>query len=157
MRESPEKELARREVLQQGIVICTNPDALEQCAEILFPVFLSLLEEIQESDLCFWYLYRQDKQPPHIAGFDGYSSAKVIDGRRVASVGLSVEALSAGADYAAMVFMHELSHVITGRGHDAVFHARLDRLILKYNRATGKRVRNDYQGLTPQTKGNVTP
>lgn len=147
-------EMALCEVTKKGIVLCNDPVYLNQMRAVYIPVFLSLQAEILLSDLAFWYCYRQIEQPPPISKYDGYSSADIIGGRRIASLGLSIEALDTGVDYAAFVCLHELAHVITGRDHDRKYHTYLDRLIQKYNGATGKHIQNDYQGIT---EGNVTP
>lgn len=77
------------------------------------------------------------------------SANRKNDGRRVASIGISIQALHAGHDYAIMVFLHEMAHVLSSfpSAHGPEYHAYLDRLIERYNQAAGTEITNDYFGL----------
>lgn len=145
-------DTARRLLLDQGVVLADDPGAWAKLREVFTSVFLVLHREIMErGTLSLVYCYDQDKQPPRITGCDGYSSIseKLTDGRRVSSIGVSVQALFYSRDYAVMLILHELTHTLywVPSEHGIAFHGHLDRLIAAYNAATGAAIRNDYYGL----------
>ena len=146
------KKIAMRELEKQSLVFSDDPAAWAVLREIFTSVFLCLHREIMgRGTLSLVYCYDQDRQPPRIARCDGYSSVseRQSDGRRVSSVGVSVQALRYGRDYGALVLLHELTHTLhsVSSEHGTLFHKHLDRLIAKYNAATGASVTNDYYGL----------
>lgn len=131
-----------------------DPVMREELRRVFTPVFIALQDEITtKNPLNFVYCYDQDAQPPRISACDGYSSVHVdrLTGRRVASIGISVQALRAGEDFAGLILLHELAHVLiddtAAHDHDEAFHALLDQLIERFNQKTGKAIVNDYQGL----------
>lgn len=103
------------------------------------------------SSLSLVYVYDQREQPESISPNDGYSSVseRQTDGRRVASIGISIQALHRGDEYAVMVLLHELAHILRSYpvDHGQEFHQTLDKLIVRYNVATGAKIENDYFGL----------
>ena len=144
-------ERALKFVQDQGIIICFDPAEREFAKRTFAPITNVFLPDLLCSALSLVYVYDMDKQPPAVKKCDGYSSVseRQSDGQRVASVGISLQALHAGEDYAVLVFLHELTHILSGfpSEHGTGFHAFLDRLIERYNRATGAAVQNDYFGL----------
>ena len=106
---------------------------------------------MERGTLSLVYCYDQDRQPPRIARCDGYSSVseRQSDGRRVSSVGVSIQALRYDRTYSTMLPLHELTHTLSGfpSEHGPEFHAYLDGLIARFNAATGASVKNDYYGL----------
>lgn len=147
-----DKKKAYKFIKEQGIIICLDDDERRHAKKVFKLVGEIFRDEMLSSSLSLIYLYDQNKQPPHIAKNDGYSSVskKLKDGRRVSSIGISIQALNNTKEYAVLVFLHELTHVLyrTEQEHDTVFHNYLDSLIEKYNAATGERVKNDYFALT---------
>lgn len=144
-------DIALRELEKQGFVRCRDPHWAAETKRIFTGVIFALQRVIMKSSLSLVYCYDQRQQPPNLAGFDGYSSVHTHepDGRRVSSIGVSVQALQMGDEYAAFILLHELAHV-TGRNepeHGQLFHAWLDMLIVSYNKATGAKIINDYCGL----------
>lgn len=120
---------------------------------ILQKIFFSQIgcifeNEILNSTLTLIYLYDQEKQPPDIAKCDGRASIseRLKDGKRVSAIGVSLQALHYYKEYAVMIFLHELTHILydTKEEHGAEFHSYLDNLIERYNQATGEKVENDY-------------
>ena len=153
------KKIAMRELEKQGLVFSDDPVAWAALREIFTSVFLCLHREIMERGrLALVYYYDMDTQPPEISKCDGYSSVseRQSDGQRVSSVGVSVQALRYGRDYGAMILLHELAHTLSGfpSEHGPEFHAYLDGLIGRYNRATGAFIVNDYQGLSKTAVGS---
>jgi hypothetical protein len=76
--------------------------------------------------------------------------------KAVAIIGISVESLKAGREYATLIFLHELTHMIMffeygeeGSGHSVQFHNYLNMLLEIYNSKTGEDVKNDYYGINP--------
>lgn len=133
---------------QKGAVICDDPAEKQRLAEYiapvaaLFPFFVEKLaagvytyymteqgtEELRECDGITWEFHATD------TGEVGYM------------IGVSVEALDAGEEYAAFLFMHELAHITTGGEHPRAFHDQLNELLLIYNQATGANLVNDMIG-----------
>ena len=71
-------------------------------------------------------------------------------GKKLAAVGVAEEAIETGRDYAVMVWLHELSHVICERGHTELFHSMLDQLIIETNSQSGTQIESDYYDLDPE-------
>lgn len=154
-------DIARRLLLDQGIVLSDDPAALAKLRDVFTSIFLALHHEIMaRGTLSLVYCYDQDRQPPRISCCDGYSSVseRLTDGRRVSSVGVSVQALRYDRDYSVMLMLHELAHTLykVPSEHGIAFHGHLDRLIAKYNAATGSNIANDYFGLSEAKEGGST-
>lgn len=136
---------------KQGMVICRDPAWMEKLEDIFIRVSLALFDVILGCDLALVYCYDQQQQPPRQSINDGYSSVHqhTTDGRRVSSVGVSIQALQRGPEYAVMVLIHELGHVTEPNApeHGRQFHECVDRMIERYNKTFGANVTNDYFGL----------
>lgn len=93
-------EWALELVKVQGIKICLDPAERALAKETLAPITSIFWPDLLCSLLSLVYVYDQDAQPPAVRGFDGYSSVseRQSDGRRVASIGISLQALHAGKD-----------------------------------------------------------
>lgn len=98
--------------------------------------------EAKAAALAYAFFYRQREQSERFRAFDGLSMN--VGGHTC--IGVSDLALQRGADYAALIFLHELAHVVH-KDHSEAFHRYLDRLISRYNQAAGRSVKNDYSGL----------
>lgn len=144
-------DTALRLLDQQGLVRCMDPHWVAEAKRMFLPVIVALQDAVMGSVLSLVYVYDQRQQPPNIAFCDGYSSAseQMQDGRRVASIGVSIQALQQGDAYATMVLLHELTHILKAYPveHGVEFHAQLDRLIDRFNAATGSNLVNDRFGL----------
>ncbi len=144
-------ELALELAREQGIKLCLDPAEREIAKQTFSQISSIFWVDLMCSDLAAIYVYDMDTQPPEVSKCDGYASVgkRQSDGRRVASIGISIQALHAGANYAVMVFLHELTHVLSGfpSEHGPEYHAYLDRLIERYNQAAGTEITNDYFGL----------
>lgn len=147
-----DKMKACKLVTEQGIIICLDDNERQYAKKVFKPIGEIFRDEMLSSSLSLIYLYDQNKQPPHIAKNDGYASVSKMlkDGRRVSSIGISIQALHNTKEYAVLVFLHELTHILyyTEQEHGTVFHNYLDSLIERYNAATSERVKNDYFELT---------
>lgn len=143
-----DRALALGFVRDQNIKICLDPTERELAKQTFLRITKTFFPDLLCSCLSLIYVYDQDVQPPTVKKCDGYSSVseRQSDGRRVASIGISLQALHAGENYAVLIFLHELCHVLHGfPAHGPEFHKHLDRLIAKYNAATKGTVVNDYQ------------
>lgn len=146
-------KIALQEIKKQGYKPSYRKEDVELLKAVLLPVMAIFEYEIAE--LAAVFVYRQQEQTGEAKGADGitlwFSNPKIY--ATVFSVGVSVEALRAGEEYATMVFLHELAHVRVSTmdseamPHDRFFHSYLDKLIERYNQRTGKRIENDYFGL----------
>ena len=133
---------------RQGLIRCTDRYWIAEAKGAFLKIIGALWDDVMWSTLSLVYCYDQSIQPTAIAKCDGYSSVseRQSDGWRVASVGISLQALQAGDSYAALVLLHELCHVLHGfPAHGQEFHKRLDSLIERYNLLAGGNVENDYQ------------
>ena len=142
---------ALRRVKQQGIIFSDDPQARAAIREAFAKIFLALPDVVRNSSLSLLYPYEMSRQPPEISTCDGFSSVSehFQNGRQVASIGISVEAIRRGPDYTALIALHELAHITLdsrfAKGqHGGMFHLWLDYLLLEYNKFHGKNVRNDY-------------
>lgn len=144
-------DIALRLLDRQGLVRCTDQQWVAEAKRLFLPIVVALRETIMGSCLSLVYVYNQRQQPANLAKNDGYSSVseRQKDGRRVASIGVSVQALKRGEEYASLVLLHELTHVLKSYpvDHGVEFHRELDRLIAQYNQRTGGHVVNDRYGL----------
>lgn len=138
-------------IRQQGIIFASDPAAKAQAREITAKVFLALPDVIFSSILSLVYLYDMDRQPPAVSKSDGYASVseRLPNGRKVASIGISTQALQSGPEYATLVFLHELTHVtipakLVEGEHGGAFHFWLDQLIARFNKYHGSTIINDY-------------
>lgn len=146
-------------IRRQGVVMCCEPAERKRAKEILLPVFQALSNAIRALPLCAVYLYRQSDQPSGLRLPDG-TPMQYVDGidwldatpdrGHLHAIGLSCETLNEGAEYAQLIFLHELSHIIYGKEHSVGFHRHLDMFIAQVNQATGTSIVNDYFGL-PRT------
>lgn len=144
-------DTALRLIRQQGVVFADDPTAKEQARELLIKIFVALSDVVYGSPLSLVYIYNMDEQPPELSGCDGRSfvSERQSDGKQVAAVGVSLQALQAGETYGTLILLHELAHVTINsrlvRGkHGGAFHIWLDMLIRQYNSYHGTDIKNDY-------------
>ena len=142
-----------RWIKRQGIVMCCDSIERERAKEFLLPVFRVLEDTIRAVPLCAVYLYRQSDQPPTLRttsgtlmqDVDGIEWVDVTPDRgNLHAIGLSVEALDRGEEYARMVFLHEFVHIFCGREHGPEFHACLDGFIARLNVVIRDNIVNDY-------------
>lgn len=147
-------ELALELVRQQGVRICCDPAELELARRTFLHITKTFFPELLCSCLSLVYIYDMDEQPPALSMCDGRASISETfpDGRQVASIGISLQALHAGEDYSILILLHELTHVLSGfpSEHGPEFHAYLDRLVERYNLETRSSIVNDYFGM-PET------
>lgn len=147
-----DKRVAMNELDKLGMVISDDLEANAALRRIFTSIFMKFSDIIMEcGTLSLVYTYSQIIQPPELAKNDGFSSTSehLDDGRRVSSIGVSVEALMYSEEYAAMIILHELTHVLISGNHehDEEFHRFLDGLVSEYNSQYGTDLQNDYFGL----------
>lgn len=141
-------DVALRLLDRQGLIRCTDPHWVAEAKRLFLPVVIAMRDDVMGSVLSLVYCYDQRQQPPALAKNDGYSSVskRQTDGRRVASIGISVQAIQQGDGYATMILLHELAHILRAypSEHGPEFHRELDRMIEQFNRRTGGHIVNDY-------------
>jgi hypothetical protein len=149
-------EQAKAEIKRQGFHISEHEEDIALLILALIPT-LTIFQKELDSITCLFVYRQQDQETEAQREQDGIT----IYGRKpgteetMFSIGVSVEALKKGTNYATLVFLHELSHVLytsitmdCGESvHDIFFHNYLDKLIARYNNVTGESIRNDYFGL----------
>ena len=140
-------DIALRLIDRQGLIRCTDQHWVMEAKRLFLPIVIALQNVVMGSILALVYVYDQHQQPANLAKNDGYSSVskRQTDGRRVASIGVSIQALQQGDEYAVMVLLHELTHILSSypAEHGTEFHRTLDKLIARYNAATGAKIEND--------------
>ena len=97
-------DAALRLIDRQGLIRCTDRYWIAEAKGAFLKIIGALWDDIMGSTLSLVYCYDQSIQPTAIAKCDGYSSVseRQSDGQRVASVGISLQALHAGEDYAVL-------------------------------------------------------
>ncbi len=140
------RSTALKLVEDEGIRICFDEVERERAKQFLLPLFRVFEKELTGGRLSLVYLYRQSEQRERFSWCDGQCNVFIHPSgkRRIIAIGLSVELMSAPSDYAAMVFMHEMAHM-RYNGKSPFFFLYMDRLISRYNKATGASVVNDYK------------
>lgn len=150
----------RRWIESQGMIFSDEPSITADVE----PVFRALQNNFPE----FWecvtlqFCYVAVEQPEDLRAADGYCRVDITsDLGALYAIGLSYEATEEGFEYAAMVAMHELTHVLCAiagtckvHEHDWHFHNVLDGLIKRFNVQTGLQVTNDYYGLESHMDGS---
>lgn len=136
-----DKAKAYKFLEDNGIRLCFDSDKMKLLKFLLMPIFLALRDEIFTSDLSLIYLYRQAEQSEKFAGSDGLCNISAEYG--TTSIGISAEALEYDADYAVMLIIHEIAHLLC-KGTTPDFFVRMDKLLNKYNRLTNSKIYNDY-------------
>ncbi len=146
------RQAALELVLQQGIIIEYDANLRKTAKSIFLKIGKVFINELTVSTLSLVYVYDQNKQPANIAKNDGYASIsqKLNIFSRVSAIGISTQALQKGEEYAALVFLHELAHILYNvpDKHGEEFHKHLNKLIDRYNSETGSQIKNDYFGLS---------
>lgn len=155
-----EQQLARQFVERQGLVINTdNADFQRDLLRVYEEV--QALFHIQLEQVGFRYLYTWAQSVQKVERFricDGYSSYSTnpSTGQRVSSIGISCAAIARGHDYAVLVLLHELTHLLVPHeNHTQTFHMVLDDSIGQYNARYGTHIENDYFGLPTTTSGHT--
>lgn len=130
----------------EGGVAYEDPSAKKRLLDYLLPVaqvFPKLVNMVSAV-----YVYRMDQQTGSAAGPDGISwENHTSDVGILYAIGISLEAMDKGPAYTQFIFLHELTHIITGHEHDPVFHGQLNKLLSIFNEATGANLTNDMIGM----------
>ena len=145
-----------RWVQSQGKVLC-HDTAEQQRLSVLLDELRPIFPEMEQ--VHGWFVYRQQDQPPNLRGDDAETWRDVtLDGSGVLfAIGISVDGLDTGHDYAVLLILHELCHVLDSGNHDWHYHSALSGLIDRYNEATGRSVRNDFFGLEMRYDSRPVP
>lgn len=140
-------EKTRAYAERKGAVICDDPAEKQRLAEYIapvaaqFPFFVGKLVGVYPYSMA-----EQNREDKHEVDGITWEYHDPATGEVGYLIGISIEALEAGQDYAAFLFMHELAHITTDGGHPRAFHDQLGELLLIYNRATGANLVNDMFG-----------
>lgn len=148
----PLTERERAEALSQfskdtGIIISDKQQGLDTLtkylAEIVPPDVLQLAQDRVDVFFSFSMVESGVDSDGRGGGVENTET-----GRIVYLIGVAKEAVDRGRDYSVMVWLHELSHLITGEyGHSVPFHDYTNYLLLKVKEYSGVTIKNDYYGL----------
>lgn len=135
-----------RWITSQGAVICTDLDKREEAKRYFMPIALLFPEYALR--LSAIYVYKQSEQKGDLRNSDAINWKDVTkDGNGVLyAIGISIEALQKGAEYATLCLIHELCH-IEEQSHGTSFHRLLNSMIQRYNSVMGTNIVNDNNGL----------
>ncbi len=146
-----DKNKALKYVCEQGIKMCYDENLREIAKQITLKICKVFIVEILNSTLSLIYLYDQNEQIPEFTKADGCAniSERQENGKRVSAIGISIQALMQGSEYTTLIFLHEFAHILykVEVEHGEEYHKHLDKLIERYNNATGSQIKNDYFGL----------
>lgn len=135
-------------IQKEGGVICKDPFTKVRLTEYITPV-AALFPELIENLLVVYPYCMNEQGSPDLCKDDGidweYHDTKT--GKVIHAIGISVEGLEKGAEYAQFLFMHELAHIAAGGNHTVAFHDQLNAMIKKFNAETGSKITNDLYGL----------
>ena len=134
-------------IQRQGAVFCDDPIAKDRLAKAIVPVAMLFPDLV--SQLATIYLYKMDEQrSAELRKSDGMSWRYCDEktGNASFAIGISIEGLEAGAEYAQFLLLHELAHIVTEADHTTAFHDQLNEMIQKFNAETGATIINDLFG-----------
>lgn len=151
-------EIAERAINKENMHISTDEKDRKNLLIELHTVF-EMMKPFISQYVTIVYPFRQSDQTEKLfQKTDGVTSLHINQktGKKLYTIGISVEALAKGTGYASMIFMHELTHIIVGSyDHSAAFHYILNRLISRYNAITGGAIENDYFGISEDDRAKV--
>lgn len=134
-------------IQKEGAVFCEDPTAKDRLAKAIVPVAMLFPDLVGQ--LATIYLYNMGEQGNvELRASDGMSW-KYCDeetGNISYAIGISIEALEAGAEYVQFLLLHELAHIVTDTDHTTAFHNRLNEMIQIFNAETGATITNDLFG-----------
>ncbi len=134
-------------IQKEGAVFCDDPIAKDRLAKTIIPIALLFPDLVGR--LITIYLYKMDEQGnAELRASDGMSW-KYCDektGKASYAIGISVEGLDIGTEYAQFLLLHELAHIATDSDHTTAFHNQLNEMIRKFNAETGATITNDLFG-----------
>ena len=136
-----DRNAALKKVKEDGIIFCFDPDERKKAKELFLPVMQVLQDDLKNSSLSLIFIYRQGEQKGVFAECDGLCFTAYDED--VASIGISTELINGNREYAYMVILHEITHLLLNN-QDVGFFGKLDNLIRRFNEATGCNVVNDY-------------
>ena len=144
---------AERRVLVQavkdeaGITINSKPFSLDELTATLAEIVPQEIVDIALDRVALFFTY--SLRESHVTQ-DGSTVWITHDqtGERLFALGISQEAITGSTQYCALVFLHELCHVLCpDDDHGELFHSMLNQLLIMTEAASGERISNDYYGL----------
>lgn len=136
-----QKQRIRRWIEQQGVQIRdAAPEESEAVRRILMDMPRLFSDLLYRSGLRLLYLYEQGNEQENdaVCWKDVTNYAGTLY-----AIGIARWAI-AYPTYFQLLFLHELAHIAGGGEHDKAFCDCLDRMIEKFNAATGSSIVNDY-------------
>ena len=149
----PLTEQERAQALEEfsegtGVVINDKQQGLDRLTEYLAELLPPALLDVMQDSVDFVLTYSMEESGVTFDGRGGKAIQNTETGQIVTIIGEAQEAIDAGRDYAVMVFIHELTHVLTGTiEHTPAFHNFLNYLLNEIEQYSGHRIKNDYYGL----------
>lgn len=151
-----DKARAVFEMNRQGFVFCFDREKYALARKYLRQPMEVLREEVESTPLSLLFLYDQERQSVEdFRECDGRANVTTEpSGAAFASIAMSTQALAEGEDYFVFLFAHELAHLMLPirYNHEDTYHSVLDFLLDKINKATGKKIKNDYLELPESQK-----
>ena len=146
-----ERAVLIREIRKEtGIIVSDDRRGMETLIGYLAETIPAEILELAESKVDMFSTYSMRESGVPVDGSTTWTH-NTAAGRMLYAVGIAEEGIAQGREYTAFLWLHELCHVLCGRGedHTPLYHAMLDQLLLITNEATGEDIQNDYQGLCP--------
>lgn len=135
-------------IQKKGAVICDDPIMKLRLTEYIVPVATLFPELIENLFAVYpYYMNKQDSEELRKDGGVCWEYHDTKTGKVVFAIGISIEGIEKGAEYAQFLFMHELAHIAAGGNHTVAFHDQLNVMIKKFNAETGSKITNDLCGL----------
>ena len=140
---------------KNGVVIEDRNYAKKLAGYLCGDPIPDLISRAGKHGLVFFYVYDMERQPIGRREQDAEIWKDVTtDGNGTwYAIGISTQALNYGKEYTVLVFLHEITHLLTDceEEHTEIFHAYLDKLLKNYNAANKTAIKNDYYGLPRRT------
>lgn len=134
-----------------GIIVIDAPEGMQTIVRYLSEIVPPELVAMAEHEADLFFTYDMAKCGVEEDGYSIWSTNST--GRTITALGMATQAIRQGRDYAAMIWAHELTHLVTRvPGHTAAFHQYLDYLLAEIEDYSGITVKNDYFDLPEKDK-----
>lgn len=158
------QKIMRKEMKRQGFVFGSDKDAIAILRSAFFHVAFVLRDELASVPIVILAVYDTEDQTAteaQIADAIIYYTATTDGKKKLFGLAVSYNAICMGLDYCYFVIMHELAHSLVSMKtnpedvympHDPVFETTLNQLLDRFNKATGRHIKNDYSGYGQKTR-----
>lgn len=138
---------------EAGIIVSNDRQGMETLIGYLAETIPAELLELAANKVDLFFTYSMCESDVHNDGSTTWTR-HTATGKTLYAVGIAQEAIAQGRQYACLVWLHELCHVLCGmgEGHTELFHSMLNQMLILTNEATGENIKNDYCGLSPDLR-----